>query len=945
VNKTVSAVSTWFAAILVMFVTVSCAEETAPPAPAPKAEAAATPEQSLRARIIDAAGKKADIRFTADVLGMATRVKLTAANANGITADAAGAPMEIVWADLSAKRFLGLAAACVDDASAADHILLAKYAIANDMKDEAEKELNRALELDAQTAETVKALMAQIKPETPKPEAAKPEAKPEAKAEAAKTEPVPVGSPMGARVTPANAATPSVQGWTPTGLSGGGSMFCPTISAADPMLMMTNCDMSGAYISTDGGQFWKMIPYRQLQSNTRVKHGLHPKDVNIMYAAQGDSIKISRNKGETWEPYAKVGAQIRGEIMFDFDNPALMLCGTDNGAAISYDDGKTWKMCEGVTGEGKAFHVDRTSPMEKRIIFAGTAKGIWRSDDNGTTWVEKMNGLPEKEIVSFAGGSDPKANIVMLYCSVPGKAVDEKYAGGIYRSKNRGETWEWAMGNGIDKGIKKFDEYGDQEIAQFPFVMANNVKPLTVLAANRGTGYYPPHHPTIYRSEDAGDNWRATLYMDQRFPQCNMEWDYMMASRKGKSYQPAPWCAVTCPVNPDIVIRISSQCYITHNGGKTWFNGHSMLAPGQKYEPGCFFVNTGLVVTSTWNYYVDPFQHNRHYICYTDIGFARSLDSGKTWSWWEETKWTPWRNTTYELAFDPEIPGKIWSASSDVHDIPNDNIIGGRHWKNNPEGGPGGVCLSTDFGESWTPCPSLPVSPVCSVVLDPKSPKGSRTLYAAVLGKGVFKSVDDGKTWTNKSNGLGHPTNMRVYKVVLHADGTLFAMITAKREKEGGPYLKEGMGLYRSKDSGENWELITKDVAILWPKDFNVHPTNSKIIFIGTAATRQPETPGGLYRTTDGGATWQQMASKGRQHFGAYFHPKKPDWVYMTMCEGSPAESSLWLSTDGGTNWRALDTFPFANTQRVTVDPDDENLIYVTTFGGSVFRGPGVPKQ
>ncbi|MBN1809472.1 MAG: hypothetical protein JW909_10435 [Planctomycetes bacterium] len=727
-----------------------------------------------------------------------------------------------------------------------------------------------------------------------------------------------------------------VKGWEPTGLSGGGSMFCPAISAADPMLMMTSCDMSGAYISTDGGRFWKMIHHRQLQGNTRAKPGLHPKDTKIMYAALGDLIKRSDDQGETWQEWSRVGSRVYGEIMFDFDNPSLMLVGTQDGAAVSYDDGKTWKPCAGVKGEGKAFHVDRTSPVEQRVIFAATNNGIWRSDDHGSTWAEKMNGLPSSEIVSFAGGSNPA--MVMLYCSLPGKAVDGKFEGGIFRSKDRGETWEWAMGGEIDKGIEKADQYGDVDVAQFPFVMANNVKPMTVLAANLGTGFHPPHHPTIYRSDDAGDNWRAMLYMDQRFEKCNMEWDYMMASRRGKSYQPRPWCAVTSPANPDVVLRITGQAYITHDGGKTWFNGHTRLAEGQKYEPGCFWVNTGLVVTTTWNYYVDPFEHNRHYICYTDIGFARSLDAGNTWAWWEETKWAPWRNTCYQLAFDPDTPGKIWGAFSDVHDIPNGNIVYGNHWNNNPERGPGGVCISTDSGDSWKPCgKGLPVAPVCSIVLDPKSPKGARRLYAAVFGHGVYRTEDDGQTWKQIGSGLGHPSNTRIYKIVLHKDGTLYALITARRVNR--VYYKEGMGLYRSRDDGETWECITSDAPIYWPKDFEVHPEDSNVIFLGAAATGEPESPGGLYRTKDGGATWHQVASKGRQHFGAYFHPKKPDWVYLTMCEGS-VECSLWLSKDGGDTWLPMNTFPFSNTQRVTVDPDDANTIYVTTFGGSVYKGP-----
>ena len=58
----------------------------------------------------------------------------------------------------------------------------------------------------------------------------------------------------------------------------------------------------------------------------------------------------------------------------------------------------------------------------------------------------------------------------------------------------------------------------------------------------------------------------------------------------------------------------------------------------------------------------------------------------------------------------------------------------------------------------------------------------------------------------------------------------------------------------------------------------------------------------------------------------------------MTLTEGAPGPS-LWLSTDMGDTWRPIESFPFTNTQRVEFDPVDPSLLYVTTFGGSVFQG------
>src|SRR5205823_517398 len=156
---------------------------------------------------------------------------------------------------------------------------------------------------------------------------------------------------------------------------------------------------------------------------------------------------------------------------------------------------------------------------------------------------------------------------------------------------------------------------------------------------------------------------------------------------------------------------------------------------------------------------------------------------------------------------------------SDVHDIPNDNIISEHHGHNRP----GGVCLSRDFGATWkSQTQGLPQKPVTSVVIDPNSTKNTRTLYAGVFGEGVFKSRDDGKTWTAKTSGLGDPENMRVYRLILHRDGTLFAVICARREPNGSSLMTNGVGLYRSKDGAETWTKVNPSKPLRYVKDFSV---------------------------------------------------------------------------------------------------------------------------
>ncbi|MFH1718827.1 MAG: hypothetical protein ABIF19_15840, partial [Planctomycetota bacterium] len=174
-----------------------------------------------------------------------------------------------------------------------------------------------------------------------------------------------------------------------------------------------------------------------------------------------------------------------------------------------------------------------------------------------------------------------------------------------------------------------------------------------------------------------------------------------------------------------------------------------------------------------------------------------------------------------------------------------------------------------------------------------------------------------------------------------HKDGTLLAIICAKRPARGEPLMSEGVGLYRSRDGAETWEKVNESQPFLYPKDFSVHPEDSNTILVGTCDTSWDDESGGLYRTTDGGRTWQRIGREGRQTFGGYFHPKRDGWIYMTLTEGAPG-AGLWLTKDNGRTWEAFNELPFSNVQRVVFDPSDENLMYVTTFGGSVWRGTSV---
>ena len=750
------------------------------------------------------------------------------------------------------------------------------------------------------------------------------------------------------------------------GLSSGGSIYQGNCSPHDPNILTVATDMGGSFITRDAGAHWRTIHFRELGGSNSAAAAFHPKDPNTIYWVRGASeLRVTHDLGKTWVPTGEAQPW-RAEqddqativrIWLDPGYPEKIFVGALFKAArktfVSEDEGKTWRECEGVNGWLFRVAVERASPADKRVYFIGTSEGFFRSDDGARTFSKKVKGLPQEReprsgpkqpvldrtagpwpqqtLSGFAAGSNDKDTI--LYAAVPCEVKDGKLAGGMFRSKDKGENWERCMNARIDQEIKRSEEYALGDIPQYAWLGCCDKNPQRAYVYCSGTSYNPPNHSTIYRTDDSGDSWQEVFFSDPRFNkpgmECNVETDYETET-KGQREQDEMRGLEVNAGNPDMVVVVQGRSiHYTLDAGKTWKSPHRgnvrVDAEGRKQ-----WSNTGEVVTSTWNYYIDPFDHSRHYICYTDIGFARSLDGGKSWLWEGKTIPQQWSNTTYELAFDPEVNGRIWGAFSASHDIPNYNAMYGGHKPTLP----GGIGVSDDHGASWKAL-TLPVQlPAMSIAIDPRSPAEKRTLYASVFGAGVFRSDDGGGTWKAKNNGLDPSGKLRCLKLVLHQDGTLFVATTGDTKKSPA-----GCGLWRSADKGETWTCVTEGKNWDWIRDYTVKPGDSKTILLGTSRTDP-----GLQRTTDGGKTWEKIFEDKNEHyfFGATYHPAKQGWIYMTLGEEA-TKCGLYLSQDDGKSWKPFSQIPFAGIQRVTFDPDDPRHIYLSTFGSSIIKAPAAP--
>ena len=153
--------------------------------------------------------------------------------------------------------------------------------------------------------------------------------------------------------------------------------------------------------------------------------------------------------------------------------------------------------------------------------------------------------------------------------------------------------------------------------------------------------------------------------------------------------------------------------------------------------------------------------------------------------------------------------------------------------RQNVGGFTGGVLSSTDFGATWKDvghATGLQAGAATSVVLDPSSPVASRTLWASVLGCGVYKSTDGGSTWSARNSGLGMPNNLNTWILKRLPDGTLYVSVTLGVDAARKSYKG---GLFRSEDGGDHWTLVNQTFDLNWIVGYNIDAQDPKRIYVG----------------------------------------------------------------------------------------------------------------
>ena len=276
----------------------------------------------------------------------------------------------------------------------------------------------------------------------------------------------------------------------------------------------------------------------------------------------------------------------------------------------------------------------------------------------------------------------------------------------------------------------------------------------------------------------------------------------------------------------------------------------------------------------------------------------------------------------------------------------------------------GGLFKTTDNGGAWAPITDgqIAVGSTGSVAVSDSNPDivwlgtGSPDPRGNISnGDGVYKSIDAGKTWTHmgleKAGLIGrvriHPTNPEI--VFVSVIGNI-----------SGPNKERGV--YRTKDGGKMWELVLSISDKTGSVDMSMDPKNPNVIFASMWTVRRESwsitsgsMEGGLYRTLDGGTTWQKLTnglpSKVMVGKIAVAISGADSKRVYALIEAANDEGGVFKSDDGGTVWTRVNAtrdlqqraFYYARLYADPVEIDTiyglNTGIYKSTDGGKTFTG------
>jgi photosystem II stability/assembly factor-like uncharacterized protein len=483
-------------------------------------------------------------------------------------------------------------------------------------------------------------------------------------------------------------------------------------------------------------------------------------------------------------------------------------------------------------------------PGRPDIVYAGAAGGVYRSRDGGATW--QPAGLQGLDLRALA--VDPK-HPQTLYARTYEEKEPDIVGGRIFKTTDGGASWRRT------KGVR--------DVIEAIAIDPDNTDVVYALAGSK-----------VVKTADGGRTWRSlgpgltegqALALDPRNPETIYLGDYAGVAKSvdgGRSWRRMNAGLTTARVRTLAVApggRGPAYAAVRGRGVFKRVNG--------TWRPATTLPTDWLTDTVVDTVAVDP-RHAAKVYASTQGAVFRSANGGATWS---ESPLPRLFSDGYgvsALAVDPKNSRTVyalaaWEATTggglrhSYESLVMKSIDGGRTWPTDAQ------VRAVDF-------PAAPAAPAefagdvsTPLVIDPRD---TRVLYAG--GRGVSKSSDGGLTW--RRSGLGR-TPVLAIAVDPSEAGTLYAGTTA--------------GVLKSANAGANWQSLHGALDGVRVEALAVDPTDHRTVYAGTE--------NGVSWSADGGGSWHRFTHLPRRPFRAVAVDRSSGVLYAGAYGGGVYELKL----------------------------------------------------
>ena len=722
------------------------------------------------------------------------------------------------------------------------------------------------------------------------------------------------------------------------------------------------------YRSTDGAKSWSRSDSGLSAPALFVQ--VDPHQPATIYAVSGGGLFKSIDRGASWSGTAAAAVS---SLWIDPADSTLFIGTTHGDLVRSRDGGTTFVPLASAPGGNLNEMV--FDPTNASVIYArwgghGPTDGVYKSIDGGDTW--KLTGLSGAMTGSGPLAIDP-ANPTFLYA--------ESRSRGLVKSLDGGDTWTDLGGDVsqivVDSNSTLYSTTGSV-IHVLPLhgstvdkLAPGPVGVLLIDPASSSTWYvtaYAATGPSVFKTIDSGDTWQqvttglpnllnaTSLVLDPSTPQTlylgsspNSDGFFAKFSADGTSLEYSTYLGGTgVDTSTAIAIDSAGNAYVA---GRTNSIDFPRQAAFRQSGSGfaAMFDATGKLGWSSLLGGADPaaaalgpkgelyltgsassntFSTSGALGPFVSGQVFRTTNAGITWTG-NMVASNPQLQAS-AVAIDPKSPSHVFALA--------DRLYG-----------------SSDGGQTWSQLGS-PLPPpftggyggLVKLIVDPFN---SSTLYVPIslcsaingvtVGCGISKSTDGGLTWTLDRVATPPPNQPPIFVLDLAISPKTTSIHYAAVQQPPQPNgVATAGGIYKSTDGGVTWNitgLVNNTVAVA------VDPQNPSIAYTSIGPTSLDPRTGlsnslGLFKSSDGGATWTAINTglpSGWFAVNLTADPSIPQRIYAV----GYSNTGLYRSDDGGNHWTALGPgLPNSSINAIALDPTNSATVYVAPSAGGLYR-------